>query len=180
MSAAIGNTVPKDLADDGKYQLFVELLCDPNEVERTNEQVAELIGISTTTIYRWKKRVDWEYIKAERRKRFAARITQVDDAMFKKAIKGDVSAADLLYQRFDAWTPTTKNLTEHSVSDAEVDEALNALIERKRSAVAAMDATGREGDAVPDGAQAAEAEGGAVEVLPAQPGATEVHPGGGA
>lgn len=40
-----------------------------------------------------------------RRSKYAQQLSQVDQALFDKAIAGDAKAADLVYRRFEGWSP---------------------------------------------------------------------------
>ena len=86
---------------------FEESLLDAQYDEYSPTQFAGMFGVTIQTIYKWKKRVDWDYIKSERRKKYAEKTTRVDSAMYKAAAKGDVQAAKLWYERFDNWIPAT-------------------------------------------------------------------------
>lgn len=160
-----------------EYDAYLVMLADPFFAEHSASQFAEELGVSTTTIYKWNKKVDWESIKATRRKNYAKQTLGVDSSLLKATRKLDVAAIRTWYERFDSWVPTSKQQTEHSVSDKEVDEALNALIERKRAALAALDASGRGDASVNPAGEVKAGEGGADAVLPAQPGAIPVHSG---
>lgn len=151
-----------------EFGSYAAMLCDPANADWKAPQYAEALGVSTTTIYRWDKKVDWDWVKSERRKQFARPTSEIDNALFRQARKGDVQAIRTWYERFDSWTPETKLKTEHSVSDGEVDQALNELIERKRAAVAALDASGRVANSPAVAGEVAPTEGGAATVLPAQ------------
>lgn len=41
----------------------------------------------------------------ERRAKYKPQMLEIDKAMFKKALEGDVKAATLLYQKYDGWNP---------------------------------------------------------------------------
>lgn len=55
-------------------------------------------------------KIDFEILEA-RRAEYAKQLAQVDQALFDKAIKGDAKAADLIYRRFESWSP--KHAEEH-------------------------------------------------------------------
>lgn len=79
--------------------------------DMVGEEIANVIGISRSTLYLWKNRLDWENILAERRKRYAGDMLEIDRSMIRQAKKGQVAAAILAYQRFDGWVPTTQTIT---------------------------------------------------------------------
>lgn len=158
-----------------EFDAYLVMLADPAFAEYTTAQFAEAFSVSTTTIYNWNKKVDWETVKASRRKNYARQTLGVDSSLLRATRTLDVAAIRTWYERFDDWVPTSKTKTEHSVSDAEIDEALGGLIERKRAAVAALDQSGRSEVAPVHGGEVAPSEDGANAVLPAEPGSTEVH-----
>ena len=114
--------------------LYAQMLCDPQYAEWRPSQFAEHLEIATTTIYAWDKKIDWEMVKSERRKRFARPTMEVDLALFRQAKKGDVQAIRTWYERFDFWTPTQRIQQENKISDIEIEEAIRNLVERKRAA----------------------------------------------
>ena len=72
-----------------------------------------------TAIYQIFTVADLAEIEAEalaiRRKRLAGISVQVDAAVIKKAMDGDIAAAKLYYQRFEGWSEKQK--VEHGVED---------------------------------------------------------------
>ncbi len=155
-----------------EFDAYIEMLSDPDFSDYSGEQFAESLGVNITSIYNWNRKVDWESIKSERRKRYAKLMPKVDNALFKSTQKGDVQAIRTFYERFDAWTPASKVVNEQSLSDADIDEELNARVERKR---AALDSTRRAENAPVDSGEVETEAGRADAVLQAQPGSTEVH-----
>lgn len=163
-----------------EFGSYAQMLCEPAYVEWKAKQFAEALGVTAQTIYNWDKKVDWETIKIERRKRFSRPTLDVDLALLKAAKSQDVQAIRTWYERFDQWTPSSKILSEHSVSDADIDKALNELIERKRAAVAALaasglDEAGRKDAAPKDVGETATGAGRVDAVLPAESGTGKIH-----
>ncbi len=95
--------------------------------DKTQDQIAQLLGVTPRTIYEWKKKADWEHIKGERRKLYSHHILKIDNAMIGAAEKGDVKAAQIVYERFDGWIPTSAVLNLK-----EKDEELLAEADRIR------------------------------------------------
>jgi hypothetical protein len=129
------------------YETYVFMLENGDNETMTPNEIAAQLGVGVRTIYRWNKKVDWDRIKEIRRKKYAEKTVNVDNAMYKAAFKGDVAAGKLWYERFDNWTPTTAQKQIHEIDEHLVDEELFLLMERKRSALDAisntLDAAGR-------------------------------------
>lgn len=126
--------MPKDIKQDPAFQRLIELLSDPFTSEMTQEDMAKELGVSRGTVGYWRKQVDWDAIKTERRKKYSSKIVEVDDAMFREAKNGDVNAAKVLYERFDNWVPASQVINLHDLNEADVDAELEALIKLKRDA----------------------------------------------
>ena len=47
----------------------------------------------------------WRRIVDKRREQYSERMLEIDNALFLAAQSGDCKAADLLYRRFDGWSP---------------------------------------------------------------------------
>lgn len=120
------------------FESYKAMLMEGLDDIRTQIQIAEELGVTTVTIQRWNKKIDWEAIKAERRKKYHAKMIQVDQAMFKTAIKGDVAAAKLIYERWDGYTPTSALETKHSIDEADIDAELKNLMDRKMNTIEAL------------------------------------------
>lgn len=148
-----------------EFQAYLVMLSDPDFADHSAAQFADELGVKTSLIYEWNKRVDWEAVKADLRKGYAKVMPKVDRALFKATQKGDVPAIRTFYERFDNWTPASKVQTEQIVSDAELDAAIDGLLKLAGSAEAKA----------ANGGAPAPAEDGANAVLPAESSATEVH-----
>lgn len=126
--------MPKKLEEDASFQAYQEILIDPERSGLTNEQIASELNVCEGTIYRWKKRVDWTAIRDERRKRYTAKMLQVDNSMFDAAIKDrDVAAAKYLAERFDGWIPTQGTLDLNRKKDDELTKRANEIAAQLRA-----------------------------------------------
>ncbi len=148
-----------------EFQAYVIMLSNPDFADYTAAQYAESLGVKTSLIYDWNTKVDWEVINADLRKSYAKIMPKVDRALFKATQKGDVPAIRTFYERFDAWTPASKVVTEQTHSDAELDAAIDGFLAIAGSSKAKAASSG----------EAAPTEGGATAILQAEPGPTEVH-----
>lgn len=100
---------------------YLQILLEPEHFDLHKKDIAKLLSCTVATLYQWDKKLDWVWIKDERRKKYSDRIAAVDLAMFKKARAGDTKAAELCYKRFDQWVDTTKQIiADESKSDDEL------------------------------------------------------------
>ena len=80
---------------------------DPEFRLLTAGKQAEFIGVSGMTISRWRKGVSdgqWETWRSESQRVHAKQEVAVDDSVYKQAIKGDITAAKLFYQKVLGWS----------------------------------------------------------------------------
>lgn len=104
-----------------RFNVYVDGMVTGEFDSKTQDEIAQLLGVSPRTIYEWKKKADWPAIKDARRKLYSHQILKIDAAMIKAAEGGDVNAAKVCYERFDGWVPTTANINRNS-TDAELKE----------------------------------------------------------
>lgn len=88
-----------------KYQRWVDSMISGDLDDKNNEQLAAHFDISVSTLYNWRKKADWDFIKTERRKLYASEILKADKAAIKAAHSGNVQAIELVYRRFDGYLP---------------------------------------------------------------------------
>ena len=115
---------------DESYDGYVQILIDGLTAVKTQEEIATELQVARSTLIRWNKIVDWDFIKAERRKKYAMRMIDVDDSMFKQAIKkGDVSAAKYLAERFDDFIPMSAMMVSKNDprTDPEIEDRIHAI-----------------------------------------------------
>ena len=105
---------------------LLEYLANPeNEIMNRSTLAEKVLGISASVMYRTFNADELSDIEAEalrrRRSRFSLKISQVDNALFSKAIDDkDVKAIELVYKKFENWNPNQKIeiSTNESMSDA--------------------------------------------------------------
>jgi len=102
--------MPKEVQNEAKYQYYMQILVDPAYNSYKKAEIAEMVGVDQATIWRWNKAIDWEEVKAERRKKYGQITLEVDNALITKAKKGDIRAIEVYFQRFDSWVPTSATL----------------------------------------------------------------------
>ena len=110
---------------------YLQILLEPQHFDLDKKAIAKLLGCTVPTLYKWDKKIDLDWIKDERRRKYAWKISLVDLAMFKKAVKGDTRAAELVYKRFDGWIDATKVIDERTgKTDDELRDMANAIGEQ--------------------------------------------------
>lgn len=103
---------------------ILEYLANPENTVCSRTKLAEVLGITTTSLYQFFKTEELSAVELEalnmRRGRYSLKLGQVDKALFEKAIDDkDVKAIELVYKRFENWNPNQKIeiSTNESISD---------------------------------------------------------------
>lgn len=103
---------------------ILEYLANPENTVCSRTKLAEVLGITTTSLYQFFKTEELSAIELEalnmRRGRYSLKLAQVDKSLFEKAIEEkDVKAIELIYKRFENWNPNQKIeiSTNESISD---------------------------------------------------------------
>ena len=123
--------MPKDLGEDAGFQAYIDCLENGQEAVKSKAEIAESIGVSASTLYRWDKLVDWDAIKKARRSKYGFRMLRVDDAMFEAATKGkDVAAAKYLAERYDGYIQSSAHLNLNDPASPELVERAKAIREQ--------------------------------------------------
>lgn len=102
------------------------MLLHPGWITEPKSALAKALGLTPKTLYRYDEEIDWEWVRDERRKRFAASITQVDAAVLRKAEQGNIPAAELAYKRFDGYVPKSA-LDVGTKTDEELIDAAKTI-----------------------------------------------------
>lgn len=90
---------------------FIEWLCDPHK-SGTQGQWAEDHNVAAETAARWKRQAKFREVWEKRAEEIYGGVTRVNEvvnALFRKAIDGDVAAMKLYLQYTNKFTPTTKS-----------------------------------------------------------------------
>ena len=103
---------------------ILEYLANPENIVCSRTKLAEVLGITTTSLYQFFKTEELSAIELEalnmRRGRYSLKLAQVDKALFEKAIEEkSEKAIELIYKRFENWNPNQKIeiSTNESMSD---------------------------------------------------------------
>ena len=106
---------------------ILEYLANPENTVCSRTKLAEVLGITTTSLYQFFKTDELSAVELEalnmRRGRYALKLAQVDDALIKRAIEGEVKAIELVYKKFENWNPN------HKIEVSTSDNMTNALAE---------------------------------------------------
>ena len=111
---------------EANIQAYKDLLLHPGWITEPKSALAKALGLTPKTLYRYDEEIDWEWVRDERRKRFAASITQVDAAVLRKAEQGNIPAAELAYKRFDGYVPKSA-LDVGTKTDEELIDAAKTI-----------------------------------------------------
>jgi hypothetical protein len=86
---------------------YMEFRKNPDNDATTDGMWCAQRSVPLATLQAWKKaRPGWAVeVLTARRSRYAEHLSAVDAALFEKARGGDTKAAELLYRRFESWTP---------------------------------------------------------------------------
>lgn len=103
----------------------------PYRQPKTEEAMAELLGVNDSTLRRWKKKPafasEWKK-RVEELQGSPERTQKLLDTIYDRALGGDNKAAQLYLQATGRMAPTQVNV-EHSTKVSEIsDEELDALI----------------------------------------------------
>lgn len=108
---------------------LLEYLANPENPLMTRSNLAkEVLRMSTSALYKFFSTDEMTEIENDalnkRRARYSIKISQVDKALFEKAIDDkDVKAIELVYKKFENWNPN------HKIEVSTSDNMTNALAE---------------------------------------------------
>lgn len=89
-----------DLSKFSSEQLAAARLITDPDVKLTNAQIAEQVGVSERTMYRWREKEDFAELLEELSDRIMKTfISEVDKAVMKSVKNGSVKAMELAYKR---------------------------------------------------------------------------------
>lgn len=129
------------MLDARQEQYLNWLLTPPSERQPSSQQkYCEQHGVDPTTVRRWQKKPaflkEWER-RVEELQGSPERTQRLFDALYEKALDGDVRAAKLYLEATHRLTPppsataaTAKNMNE--LSDSELDELIAKMADREK------------------------------------------------
>lgn len=92
---------------------IIEIMTSVENDGLTKKQIAEKCNISVSTLNNYLTQQTWSDIRKLRLAIVTQTLAKVDQAIFAKAINGDISAAKLVYSRWDAQQEDIKELTDN-------------------------------------------------------------------
>ena len=97
---------------------LVTLLSTPEHEGKTQKEISLLLNVSTRTVQNYLTKEVWEEVQKRRLEVINNSIRLVDQAVYAKALKGDMTAARILYNRWDQ----VKNMEELKNSHKNYEE----------------------------------------------------------
>lgn len=80
---------------------LIDILSDPEHEGKSQIKIAKLLKVTPKTVQNYLTHETWKEIHERRLEVISISLNLVDRAVFAKAIKGDITAAKLLYNRWD-------------------------------------------------------------------------------
>lgn len=106
---------------------LIDLLTNPDNDGKTQAEIAQLAGICERTVRNYLTPEVWEEIRRIRLAVMARALAIVDRALFAKAANGDVSAAKLIYSRWDENKAVLEDLRPWADELRDIDQELTHL-----------------------------------------------------
>lgn len=104
--------VVKELDDGAKgSDRYLKALQDQEFALMSASEQAKRLKVSAVTISRWRRDVDWKAKTEEYRGRYWYYSPHIDMAVIRKAMEGDLKAAELYYARHEGWDRSRAGLT---------------------------------------------------------------------
>lgn len=116
---------------------IVAAMTDPMNDGKTQAELCEIIGISKRTLQRYLTDELWEEIQALRLNVMSGALTDIDRAVFVKALAGDLAAAKLIYSRWDAARKEEQSKEKGEQTLEELNDEINQLKNQIESVEAA-------------------------------------------
>lgn len=91
---------------------IIEVMTDIKHDGENKKKIAELCNISLSTLNNYLTTQTWQDIRKLRLAIVSETLSKVDQAIFAKAINGDITAAKLVYSRWDAEQDKIKELEQ--------------------------------------------------------------------
>jgi hypothetical protein len=89
------------------YIPYLEFRSDPSNDQTTDGMWAGQNNLRIEDLKKWKSEHPTELftVLTKRRSRYAEKLIEVDQALFEKAKGGDARSVELLWSRFEGWSP---------------------------------------------------------------------------
>src|SRR3990167_3977 len=105
-------------------------MSDPEYRHLSLKEKAAVLDVTPNTIYQWEYKImphRWERWREEEKVRLAEQEVKVNDALYRKALGGDIAGIKLWYQKRLGWSEkfTSENINkgpEGGMTDAELNK----------------------------------------------------------
>ena len=101
-------------------QKVIDVMTNPLHDGMQQKEIAQKVGVSTRTIRNYLTDEVWEEIRRRRLDVIRQQLSRIDEAIFIKAMQGDVPAAKLIYMRWN-------ELQKMSPQEDDADQDLNSV-----------------------------------------------------
>ncbi len=102
----------------------IEVMTDPQNDGLSQKELSEKVGVSTRTFYNYLTPEVWEEIRKRRMDIVCQALKEVDQAILDKAKQGDVSAAKLVYSRWQEQQERQQLVQEKMQREQELPQSL--------------------------------------------------------
>lgn len=110
------------------YQRVLDVMTHPENDGASQEKLAQQANVSTRTLRNYLTPETWEDIRKLRLRVVKDALNIVDQAMYAKAIKGDTTAARLIYSRWEDMREAAEDLpTDLPKTLEEIEQELSNL-----------------------------------------------------
>lgn len=107
-------------------QRIITALCKPEHEGKTQKQLAGIVGVHPRTMQNYLTADVWAEVHQRRLDVINQSLQLVDQAVYMKAIKGDMAAARILYSRWDQ-LKNTEELKQTLQNNAEDEDEIKRL-----------------------------------------------------
>lgn len=110
----------------------IDIMTRPENDGLSKKDLAQMCKISLSTLNNYLTTETWQDIRKLRLAVVSETLAKVDQAIFAKAIDGDITAAKLVYSRWDAEQDKIKELAEENNNQTieQIDDEIKAIKEQ--------------------------------------------------
>lgn len=91
---------PDNIVTEDEYR---KMMADPVFAMKGVREQANELGVNEMTLHRYRKELDWKVQTEEYRRKYWFYAPHIDMAVIRKAMKGDLKAAELYYMKHEGW-----------------------------------------------------------------------------
>ncbi|MEC8466735.1 MAG: hypothetical protein VXY83_00105 [Pseudomonadota bacterium] len=101
---------------------IVDILCTPEHEGKTQKALAQLVGISARTLQNYLTPEVMNEVRKGRLLVMGQSLQLIDRAVYRKALDGDMTAARIIYNRWDQLRDSEKPAEQHPLTEKEEQE----------------------------------------------------------